>query len=210
MDYQIDSDHITEGHMSIKEAKLKYIVDGATELFLERGIADVTIKDIAGKVGVGEATVYRYFTKKQNIVIAAAMKLSQEAFDVYFTEKGENGAAIISNFYYGFLRIFEERPELYKFVSSFDTYIVGEKSDLSNYEKALFPYYKIFSDGYRTGSSDGTVKEIASPELFYLTTTHALLGLCKKMAQESILEQDKYGKEEVETLITIILGALRV
>ncbi len=196
--------------MSIKEAKLKYIVDGATELFLEKGIAEVTVRDIAVKTGVGEATVYRYFIKKQNIVVAAAMKLSKEAFDGYFVQKGESGFETIADFYNCFLRVFTERPELYKFVAEFDGYITGERSDLSEYEKTLFPYYKIFSDGYQRGLIDGSVKEQKSPELFYLTTTHALLGLCKKLSVEGkILEQDKYGKEEVETLVSIILNSLK-
>lgn len=196
--------------MSIKEAKLKYIVDGATELFLARGIGDVTIKDIARETGVGEATVYRYFAKKQNVVVAAAMKLSQEAFDGYFGAEGTTGFEIVKNFYYCFLRIFTERPELYKFVSAFDRYVAGEKSDLTDYEKTLFPYYKIFLNGYNKGTADGTVREVKDPGIFYLTTTHSLLGLCCKMSQEGLLEQDKHGKEEVETLISIIIGSLRV
>lgn len=196
--------------MSIKEIKLQYVIDGAIELFLERGIADVTIRDIAVKTGVGEATVYRYFSKKQNVVVAAAMKLSKEAFDGYFTEKGASGFEVIENFYNCFLRIYMERPELYKFVRSFDQYVAGEKSDLSDYEKTLFPYYKIFSEGYERGRKDGTVRRVDAPEIFYLTTTHALLGLCEKMSQERLLEQDRFGTEEIKTLISIILGSLRV
>ena len=55
----------------------------------------------------------------------------------------------------------------------------------------------------------GTVKEIKDIQLFYLTTTHALVGLCKKLTEGKILEQDKYGKEEVEMLISIFLNNLK-
>ncbi|MBO4539502.1 MAG: helix-turn-helix transcriptional regulator [Clostridia bacterium] len=195
--------------MSIKEAKLQYIVDGATELFLKRGIADVTVRDIAVATGVGEATVYRYFTKKQNIVVAAAMKLSGEVFEGYFRLKGDGGLGKLTDFYTVFLRIFEERRDLYKFISEFDMYIAGEKGDLTGYEKALFPFYKNFSEAYDEGLKDGTVKPVSDPSLFYLTTTHALLGLCKKMASEEILEQDRYGKEEISLLISIIVNNLK-
>ena len=195
--------------MSIKEAKLKYIVDGATALFLEQGIDDVTVRDIAVATGVGEATVYRYFAKKQNIVVAAAMKLSGEVFEGYFRLKGVSGLERLADFYTVFLRIFEERPDLYKFISRFDMYIAREKDDLSDYEKALFPFYKNFSDAYEAGIQDGTVKPTSDPNLFYLTTTHALLGLCKKMASENILEQDRHGREEIKLLISIILNDLK-
>ena len=195
--------------MSIKEAKLQYIVDGATALFLEKGIGDVTVRDIAVATGVGEATVYRYFAKKQNIVVASAMKLGGEVLEGYFRLKGESGLERLTDFYTVFLRIFEERPDLYKFISEFDAYIAGEKGDLTEYEKALFPFYKNFSDAYDAGVKDGTVKPVADPTLFYLTTTHALLGLCKKMASENILEQDRNGRDEIKLLVSIIVNNLK-
>ena len=195
--------------MSIKEAKLQYIVDGATALFLEKGIGDVTVRDIAVATGVGEATVYRYFAKKQNIVVASAMKLGGEVLEGYFRLKGESGLERLTDFYTVFLRIFEERPDLYKFISEFDAYIAGEKGDLTEYEKALFPFYKNFSDAYDAGIEDGTVKPVADPSLFYLTTTHALLGLCKKMASENILEQDRNGRDEIKLLVSIIVNNLK-
>ena len=47
-------------------------------------------------------------------------------------------------------------------------------------------------------------------KLFYITTTHALMGLCKKLTVDSVvLKQDSYGKEEVEMLINIIIYSLK-
>lgn len=51
--------------MGLKDAKIKYIIDRATELFLQRSVGEVTVKDISDAVGVGEATVYRYFGKSK-------------------------------------------------------------------------------------------------------------------------------------------------
>ena len=55
--------------MGIRDVKLEFILNTATELFMTRSIGDVTIKDIADAAGVGEATVYRYFKTKNNIVV---------------------------------------------------------------------------------------------------------------------------------------------
>ena len=52
-------------YMSLKEAKFNFVVEVATNLFMQKSINDVTIKDIAEKAGVGEATIYRYFSKKE-------------------------------------------------------------------------------------------------------------------------------------------------
>ena len=70
--------------MSLKDLKLNFIVDVATDLFITQGIEKVTIKDIAVKAGVGEATIYRYFGKKQAIVAQSVLKLQNIVATSYF------------------------------------------------------------------------------------------------------------------------------
>ena len=199
--------------MSIKDAKLNFIIEVATKMFLSRGIASVTIKDIANEVGLGEATLYRYFSKKQNILIASAMRLEKEVFDEYFLSlKGNSGYEKIKNFYYSFIDIFENHSEFYKFISEFDSVIRVEGSNLDDYENALGNFYDTFTKAYEQGIEDGSVKEVENIEMFYLTTTHSLMGLSKKLALDGkILNQDsKYKQDdELKCLIDIILCKLK-
>ena len=49
-------------------------------------------------------------------------------------------------------------------------------------------------------------------ELFYYSTTHAMLSLCKKLAAEAyIVKQDEFTdkRQEVRMMIEIILASLR-
>ena len=46
------------------------IVDGALELFFERGYDATTMEDIAGHVGIGISTLYRYFPTKDQLATA--------------------------------------------------------------------------------------------------------------------------------------------
>ena len=208
MNYQKEA-----GRLSIKDAKLNFIIDVATKLFLSRGIASVTIKDIANEVGLGEATIYRYFSKKQNIVIASAMKLEKEVFEEFFLSlNGNDGFEKIRNFYYSFLDIFTNHSEFYKFISEFDSIINIEDGNLSEYESAIGNFYKIFTLAYSEGLKDGSVKEVENIEMFYLTTTHALMGLSKKLALDGkILNQDnKFAQiDELKCLIEVILFRLK-
>ena len=50
----------------IKDGKIDLIVKEAVPLFLEKSISDISMNEIAKFVGVGEASLYRYFQKKQN------------------------------------------------------------------------------------------------------------------------------------------------
>lgn len=92
--------------MGFKDLKTKYLVDVATKLFLKRGINDVTIKDIASEAEIGEATIYRHFAKKQNIVLASALTLKEKVFKGYFDlSKGKTGFEKVEIFYSSYLSI---------------------------------------------------------------------------------------------------------
>ena len=198
--------------MGIKEAKLNFILDKAKAMFIEKGIETVTIKDLALEVGVGEATMYRYFTKKQNIVIAIAFSILKEVSDNYFhLSQYKLGYEKIRAFYLSFLEIYKDNPDYYKFLAEFDSYISSEQYELDEYEKAIVVYYEDFKSSYELGLKDGSIKEVANIEIFYLTTTHALLELIKKLASNSkVLKQDvKYKYEQVDTLIKIYLESIR-
>ncbi len=199
-------------NLSVKEAKKKNIVNAARTLFMQRGINNVTIRDIAIEVGVGEATVYRAFSKKQNIAVAVAMAILEEVSNNYFhLSRFKTGYEKIESFYSSFLHIFKEHPEYYKYISEFDLYIVNEVFDGDEYERAVLAYYTDYSNSYLLGIKDGTLKVVDNIEVFYLTTTHSLLELCKKLATDAkILNQDvKYKTEQVATLISIFLDSIK-
>ena len=199
--------------MSLKEVKVNFIVDIATDLFMCRSVSEVTIRDIAISAQVGEATIYRYFGNKQNLVMRAAMKLQSIVSEGFFRlEKGKNGYEKLALFYESYYDIFMKHPNFYKFLNEFDAYIANEKSDDMNpYENAIDQYKAFYMAAYKLGLKDGSVKKQNDIELFYFSTTHALLELCKKLAfKKAVLEQDKgEGKEkEIQCLIDIILMSL--
>lgn len=196
--------------MSVQEAKIDYIVKASADLFLEKGIAGVTIKDVAQHVGVGEATLYRYFATKQNLVVLAAGRMADDIHLAYFNlSQAKSGLDKLLVFYTNFLRIYQQRPEYYRFIFEFDATMRGH-GDLEGYEKTLLPYLQDYLDAYYRGREDGSVQEIKDVKLFYLTTTHALMGLCKKLtADQVVLRQDMYGEQEIQTLIRIFVYRLK-
>lgn len=200
--------------MGFKDLKANYIIDAATKLFLERSVSEVTIKDIADEAGIGEATIYRYFFKKQNIVLASVLKLEQKVNEGYFDlSKGKTGLEKVEIFYNSYFDIFNDSPEYFRFINDFDAYMTAETDvSLEEYEKEVDTFKSEFLKAYELGLEDGTIREVEDIETFYFSTTHALLELCKKMSvSQALLEQDKNSKKaaEVECLIQIILNSLR-
>ena len=139
--------------MSLKDLKNNFLVDMATDLFMERSINEVTIRDIAISAQVGEATIYRYFGNKQNIVIQAAMKIQGIVSGDYFKlEKGKNGYEKLVLFYQSYFDIFCKHPNFYKFLNEFDVYMAGEHSDAINpYEEAIDSYKDFYMQAYELG-----------------------------------------------------------
>lgn len=199
--------------MTLQEVKENFIIDVATELFFERPVSSVTIKDIAEKAGVGEMTIYRYFGKKQNIVLAVALKLQKDIYRYFDMSNGSNGFEKLSIFYNSFLKIFVESTKHYGFIKEFDSYMLDNSDDnnLYGYESSLDSFKEKYLLAYEEGLKDGSVKKVDNIEMLYFSSTHALLELCKKLSYGGLLPQDKKIEkhQEIETLINIFLQYLK-
>ena len=199
--------------MSLKDVKQNFLVDIATDLFIARSIQEVTIKDIAISAQVGEATIYRYFGKKQTLVVKAAMKLQEEVnAESFKLEEGKNGFEKIKIFYLSYLQIFDSHPEFFKFINDFDVFMAGEEGDdMDSYETVVGQYKTGFMNAYEEGLKDGSIKKQNNIEMFYYSTTHALLELCKKLSiKKAVLNQDNVieKRAQIQCLVDIILSAL--
>ena len=198
--------------MSLKDVKINFLVDVATDLFMSRSVQEVTIRDIAVAAQVGEATIYRYFGSKQNLVVQAAMKIQSIVSSYFFkVEEGKSGYEKLAIFYQSYLDIYKEHPNFYKFLEEFDSFISTDNADTDSYEEAIEQYKTFYMGAYQLGLKDGSIKEQKDIESFYFSTTHAILELCKKLAfKRAVLNQDKgEGKDkEIQCLIDIILLSL--
>lgn len=199
--------------MSLKDVKKNFLVDIATDLFICRSIQEVTIKDIAITAQVGEATIYRYFGKKQTLVVQAAMKLQQEVnAETFKLDEGKNGFEKIKIFYLSYLQIFDSHPDFFKFINEFDAFMAGEQGDeMDSYETVVGQYKTVFMNAYEQGLKDGSIKAQNNVEMFYYSTTHALLELCKKLSiKRAVLNQDNVVEKraQIQCLVDIILSAL--
>ena len=197
----------------MKDAKREFVIDAAIGLFLERPLASVTIRDVAERSGVGEATVYRYFSGRTGLIVACAMKL-QAAAETRFLGKSrpEEGYPWIRRFFSTYLSVFRENPALYRFLHEFDTFCISAGvGGLEEYADGMDRFKEAFLTAYHAGAANGTVRENPRPDVFYYTAAHAILSLCKKLASEEILRQDKSADKagEVGTLIDMILFSLR-
>lgn len=200
--------------MSVMDAKRNYVIETATNLVLSRPLSRVTVRDVAQEAGVGEATVYRYFSTKTSLIVACALKLQGEVSQYFLREsKPVDGYTKLVKFYASYVDLFAFRPELYRFLYEFDAYCVEQRvKGLDEYSDNLDVFRDAYLAAYREGVEDGSVRKIQNPELFYYTTTHAVLSLAKKLAVEGgIVRQDQLTDQigEIRMLNETFLYSLK-
>ena len=199
--------------MSFKDLKRDYIVDSAKKLFLSSSISEITIKDISSVSGIGEATIYRYFKNKENLVLAVSLSIQSDILKVQFLDNS-SGLEQIQNFFNLFKAIFLENKNYFKFIAEFDTVYLNNIKNKENkeYSLGLDQFYEVFMKAYYKGLSDKSIKENKDIKLYYYTCTHSLLELCKKLAStDSGLKQDREVSKvsEIEYLISLFISVLK-
>ena len=197
--------------MSFKDLKREYIIDSAKKLFLSKSISEITIKDISAVSELGEATIYRYFSNKENLVIAVSLSIQQDILSVPFTNEEKNGLEQIKDFFEVFKNIFIEHKNYFKFIAEFDTIYLNNIKN-KDYSLGLDVFFDLFMRAYELGLRDKSIKENKDIKLYYYTCTHSLLELCKKLASsDSELKQDLEVNKlaEIEYLISLFISVLK-
>ena len=197
--------------MGFKDLKRDYIIDSAKKLFLNKSISEITIKDISAVSDLGEATIYRYFSNKENLVIAVSISIQQDILSVPFTNEEKNGLKQIRDFFEVFKNIFIEHKNYFKFIAEFDTIYLNNIKN-KEYSLGLDVFCDLFMRAYDLGLKDKSIKEVKDIKLYYYTCTHSLLELCKKLASsDSELKQDLEVNKlaEIEYLISLFISVLK-
>lgn len=197
---------------NIKEIHKAIIIEKSIDLFIKQGIYNVTMSDIAANVGIGEATLYRYFGRKQTIVILSAIHLWETLGETLLVSReGMAGVDKIRSFYNAFLTVFIKNKEYFGFIYELDTLLVNEKIDkdlLLTYEKLFKRLNDLWISYYLEGIRDHTIKQLLDPATFYVTSTHSILNMCKKLAKETTsLNSDHQvqSESEIKMLIDVIM-----
>lgn len=79
---------IAQNRSAIATVRSREITDVALRLFAERGFADVTIKDIAGRLRINTALIYYYFKNKEDLFRACLEAAVYDAMETYTAIKG--------------------------------------------------------------------------------------------------------------------------
>ena len=204
---------------SLKDLREDSIVYVAAELFLQDGIEDVKMTDIAARAEVGVASLYRYFGTKEALVLRAGALLWQDLHtlfsSVYEAEDfhAQCGMERITRLFGVYRRLFQEQPGFIRFVGDFDAFIIRsrvDKAQLAEYEQSVLNFYPVFLASYEAGLRDGSVRGIENPRRYYEAVCHGAMALSQKLLRGEILPADGFsGPGELDLLLDMAARYLR-
>ncbi|MCG8333801.1 MAG: TetR/AcrR family transcriptional regulator [Proteobacteria bacterium] len=205
-----------------RDKRLQSILDAGKELFAERGLAVVNMKEIAEKAQISRATLYRYFPSKEDLAFAIEHYFYREILLPQYKEqlskaKG-NGFEKVSFHFKLILGSYRLYPDYYKFTGAFDHYfnyrqqpaeLAEEMNRIFNKDFEIDPMVTFIQEGI----DDGSIRPGIDPYLTAKTFDQTLLSLCQRMAsrkEEMELEFNiKNSDDLIENLVAILLNGIK-
>lgn len=159
-----------------KQERKETIIEIAKQLFLDRGLQEVQMQEIADAAKIGIATLFRYFPKKELLVITVANSIVEE-MDVVITKIIDLPLSaydkMVKIFDYYIQLISNDTIKLIRFHQSFDVF--SAITDVDSEELSIFvePREKLAHTIFRLieqGKIDGTIRQDVDSELLIMTT----------------------------------------
>ncbi|MFC4068320.1 TetR/AcrR family transcriptional regulator [Actinoplanes subglobosus] len=172
--------------MGVRERRREALVAAARELFLERGVDQVTIDDIADRCDVTRRTVYRYFATREQVALAVEVDVLQRWAQVLAEHSPRwtgTGAQRLRAAFADVEQLVDDAADEVRFTRVFDAQPgVNVTDELGRQFHAvvrdlLAPIVEILAAGRR----DGTLHYTVPPELMASTMTNAYLGLAQRV-----------------------------
>ncbi|MFZ7101419.1 MAG: TetR/AcrR family transcriptional regulator [Peptococcaceae bacterium] len=171
-----------------KRTKIKKdsILQIATKLFIERGITDVSIREISSKAGVSQVSIYNYFGDKNN--------LAREAFISYIGQVGEEYDELLDRNIPFAEKVEQIMTKKYNAIiglshSNFGQQALEDKVLQQVYEEAALVQIKsIYKKFIQVGKKAGAIDSSLSDEVL----------LTFLLASSSIMRRPDYHKKSIE------------
>lgn len=158
-----------------KQQRRQNIIEIAKDLFLEHGVQTIQMQDVATAADIGIATLFRYFPKKEYLVIAATNAITDEmATDVgkivEQTMTAYEKTEQILDYYMGMTK--DPQLRLAKYFESFDLYEkIAEESpeQYAEYLSARSKLARILLTLGEQGKQDGSLRSDVNLDVFIIT-----------------------------------------
>ena len=206
-----------------KNARIDRILASAFKLFSSAGIEPVAMTDIAKKAEIGVASLYRYFSTKDEIAIRTTIwaweKQISEIYPSINNDEYTNGNGLfrLSIIFSLFKKLYMSQPEFLRFIYFFDSYAVNsgiKQERMIEYENVIGKVQMIVADAIKLGLKDNSInkKYIDKTEDLYFTLMHSFFSTAQKLTlSENLLaiNEKSKGSDQLDLLSELLLNGVK-
>jgi AcrR family transcriptional regulator len=207
----IDQLSFNEFGLSSKEEK---ILKAAVTIFYDKGYNGTTTKEIAGKAGVAEGTIFRYFKTKKDILHSiviffidklAASLVIKNVNTIFLKTEGDL-KTILNKFIFDRIALVRKMLPVSK-VAFTEALLNKEVREVIR-RRMIDPAYDIFRAFYKKMSERKEIRTDIKPDNVIRCIAGNLIAF---IIQKAIIEEDldlKSLKDEVDDMIEVIIGGI--
>jgi AcrR family transcriptional regulator len=184
-----------------REERERLILEAAEELLAEKGYHEMSIDEIAARVGVSKGTVYLHFPSKEELVLAylgrSMRRFMQEATDALNTSASPSAKlrALMELFYSG---VFKGRNNLFTAIyenPDLRNRLLDRKREFHGEWDALSQLVsQVFDEGKARGEFDATIPTPVLVSLFW--------SLASPRTYERLVEQEQMPLDEMVSYLS--------
>lgn len=204
---------IKESRTKIKHRK--HIVQIAKKLFIEQGIGQTTMMEIADKVGMGRKTIYNYFENKDILANYIFNQIIEKMFvsvftDLTFEQTMSHYDKLKVIFYAAVNHLFKYEKEVI-YIVHYDYYFKEKENSLDFIEFAEKSKYANILEEIINNDDQSIDFKGTNPEMLISTLSQALMGFASRMffRDKVIHRESRVSKQEVYLILDILLDGIK-
>ena len=209
---------LEQERLASKEQRMQDIIKAAQKTFIEKGLEEATMQDIANEASIGIATLFRYFPKKEKLLVAVIIKIIEGNISVFQAAEDLQGTCIqkIEKIFDIYIMFNKEKQERTKLIASFETYAAQHNEPLEDidiygtaFEKIKIIFSKIIDAGKKDSSirPDIDIDETLNVMIHAFNAFSARLSMPKKNI--GLSSNAMNPEEELIVLKTIFINYLQ-
>ncbi|MBT2617255.1 MULTISPECIES: TetR/AcrR family transcriptional regulator [unclassified Bacillus (in: firmicutes)] len=146
-----------------KELRMQSIIEAAEQVFTRKGFEKATMQDIAEEVNIGIATVFRYFPKKEKLIVAVASRSVSSRITIFQEIRNMpiTGIEKLEKLFDYFISLPEKDRESTKLLEAFENFAAQSEEpleDIKNYNDSLHEVSQIFFNIISDGEIDNSIR----------------------------------------------------
>ncbi len=187
--------HSTEHQKRRAESILKE----AEAYFVETGIADSKMEEIAERVGVSRQTLYRYYRTKEDIALAVEVRvlgsILHRLSELFSSYEGLTLKELEEKIDEHTLKFLSDYEQKIRFTALFDSYFqrYGEQQFIDAMKQTLSFYENPFRRIIEREQEHGRVCRTLDPVITGEMITHSLLSLSQRVLIRKEALESEYG-----------------